>query len=385
MTLLTNKRVLVSKIEVTYGTDPVPTGAANAMLISAPTVTPMEATMVARANIKPYLGNDPQILAAIYSKLDFEVELAGTATPGTAPPWGPQMRACGFSETLLAAAQTGTAAAGSTTTITLAAGASAVDSTYNGMTIRTIAGTGPGQWAVIKSYVGATKVATLTTTLAVAPDATTTYSIDAQAIYRPISAAFESITHYFNVDGVMHKMLGARGSVSLSMAALALPKLKFTYQGLFVPVADAAAPVPVFSAFQTPLAVNNENTVRPVVMGYASSILSDLSIDMANVVNFNSYIGSEDVQITDRKPSGSITQRATTVAQKDWWTAIQSVALGAFSITHGTVAGNRVKVDAPAMQIMTPTYSDKNGIQMLQTKADFIPDVGNDEVVFCVF
>ena len=58
---------------------------------------------------------------------------------------------------------TGTAQAGSTTTITLASTASATNDIYNGMTVYLSSGTGSGQIKVITDYVGATKVATVST------------------------------------------------------------------------------------------------------------------------------------------------------------------------------------------------------------------------------
>jgi hypothetical protein len=74
-------------------------------------------------------------------------------------------------------AVTGTAQAGAATTITLAAGASAVDDFYNNLYIVTTGGTGSGQTRLITDYVGSTKVATVDAAWTVTPDATTTYSI----------------------------------------------------------------------------------------------------------------------------------------------------------------------------------------------------------------
>lgn len=71
----------------------------------------------------------------------------------------------------------GTAQAGASTTITLRAGASAVDDAYNGMTVRLTGGTGSGQERRITDYVGATKVATVETAWGTDPDATTTYTV----------------------------------------------------------------------------------------------------------------------------------------------------------------------------------------------------------------
>ena len=74
-------------------------------------------------------------------------------------------------------AVTGTAQAGASTTITLAAGASAADDFYNSLYIVTTGGTGSGQTRLITNYVGATKIATVDAAWTVTPDATTTYSI----------------------------------------------------------------------------------------------------------------------------------------------------------------------------------------------------------------
>ena len=73
------------------------------------------------------------------------------------------------------AANTGTAQAGSTTSITLANAASTTNDIYNVQTISLLTGTGAGQSAVITDYVGSTRVATAS--FATAPDSTTTYSV----------------------------------------------------------------------------------------------------------------------------------------------------------------------------------------------------------------
>lgn len=75
---------------------------------------------------------------------------------------------------------TGNAQAGAARTITLAAGASAVDAAYVPMTVRITGGTGVGQERKLKTYIGATKVATIADSeadFAPAPDATSTYNV----------------------------------------------------------------------------------------------------------------------------------------------------------------------------------------------------------------
>lgn len=381
MSLLTRKRAILSKIEGTYGVDPTPTGALDAILMSNLTVSPMEMTLAQRQNVKSYMGNNPNVLAAIYAKVGFDVEMAGSGTAGTAPAYDELLRACALSVTTLATPTTGTSTAGTAGTMTLAVGASAVDGAYAGMTLYTTGGTGTGQSAVIASYVGATKTATFTAPLAVVTDATTVYNIPAQVVYKPVSSALESVAFYCNVDGVRHMMLGARGTVSMKASAQGIPMFNFQFTGLYTTPTDVTIPAVTLTQFQQPLAINNINTSGLNISGYLGGVASDFSFDLANTVVFRSLVGgTENVVLTDRKPAGSITFEATTVAAKDWWTLMKSVTLAPFSVTHGTAAGNKVKIDAPSQQLTSPTLSDKDGITMITLKQDFIPVNGNDEI-----
>jgi len=71
----------------------------------------------------------------------------------------------------------GTAQAGGASTITLAAGAVATDDYYKHSIVAITAGTGAGQAGVISSYVGSTRVATMTAAWATQPDGTSQYVI----------------------------------------------------------------------------------------------------------------------------------------------------------------------------------------------------------------
>ena len=68
-----------------------------------------------------------------------------------------------------------TAQAGASTTITLAASASASDDTYNDWYVKVIGGTGSGQVRQISDYVGSTKVATVSSAWTTNPDSTSEY------------------------------------------------------------------------------------------------------------------------------------------------------------------------------------------------------------------
>lgn len=93
---------ILAKVEATAGTDAVPTGAADAVLVSELSITPLEANNVDRALMRPYFGASEQLVATAYVKCSMTVELAGSGTAATAPQWGDLLLGCATAEALLA-------------------------------------------------------------------------------------------------------------------------------------------------------------------------------------------------------------------------------------------------------------------------------------------
>lgn len=377
----------LAKPESVYGQDSTPTGAVNAILFAGqPTLTPMQLTSVQRETIRPFFGNAETLPTSIYGRLEFSVEMAGSGTPGVAPAWGALLRMCGFSETLLAADLTATGqAGGGAGGIKLAAGASAVTDFYQGMPIEITAGTGVGKKGLVVDYDGTSKIAKIASADWVATDATSQYKIGAAAVYRRITDNPESGTLIFNIDGVQHKFLGARGSVSGEAKMDAIGKLNFTFQGLFVPVVDAVQPTVILTNWVQPQVVNYRNTPMALVHNYAAGMES-LTFDMAIQVDFHSLINVQERMImSDSKPTGAISIAAGKVADKDWWSIAQNATLGPIALQHGTVAGNKFGIVMPAAQIAEPKYGSKNGVAMFDANIIPTPVSGNDELCISAF
>lgn len=390
MALAQRKRVILVKLEATYGTDASP-AAADAVLCSNLELTPLDGSSVERDFIRPFFGGSGSIRVENFCSLSFESEIAGSGAAGTAPEWGTLLKACNFTETVTAAAITGTAqATGNTTTaIKLAAAASATADFYTGMMITITAGTGNGQFCDIIAYDGTTKICTLAKPWTTPTDGTSTYSIGANVVYLP-NSNFGTTTNtaasiYFNVDGVRHVLLGARGSVSFDLTVKQIPKMKWKFTGLLGTISDQALPSADFTGWQTPLTVSTTNTDQLNLLGYNTPILQTLSFDIANTVVYRQLIGAESVLITDRKPTGSISLEATTVTAKDWWTIAKNATTGPFNVNHGTAAGNIVSFFAPKAQLSDPKYSDSDGVAMMDFSLAFIPNAaaGNDELRIC--
>jgi hypothetical protein len=96
-----------------------------------------------------------------------------------------------------------TAQAGAATTITLDAGASAVDDYYNGLEIHIISGTGAGQANAITDYVGSTKVATV---------AAWTTQPDATSVFRILTANIPADTLQWSNLEYFYNELARRGA-----------------------------------------------------------------------------------------------------------------------------------------------------------------------------
>lgn len=95
------KLAMLHKLEATYGVDAAPL-AANAILGTNVTFTPLEGQDVSRDLLLPYMGNQGMVLAGTYARLEYDVEIAGSGTAGTPPKIGSLLRAAGMAETITA-------------------------------------------------------------------------------------------------------------------------------------------------------------------------------------------------------------------------------------------------------------------------------------------
>lgn len=100
---LTRKKFLIAKIESTYGTDPTPVGGNDAVQVTNLEVTPIESDNVQAAAFQGFIGNSTRgtLVANKRVAVTFDVELGGSGTAGTAPAFGPLLKSCGLSETIV--------------------------------------------------------------------------------------------------------------------------------------------------------------------------------------------------------------------------------------------------------------------------------------------
>lgn len=103
--MLTNREVILAKIETTYGTDSVPVEATDAMLVENIGWSNEGLRMNERPAVRQNIGMLQQIYGGTLRSITFDVELKGAGgAVDDVPEFGPLLRACGFGQTINVAA-----------------------------------------------------------------------------------------------------------------------------------------------------------------------------------------------------------------------------------------------------------------------------------------
>lgn len=100
MVQLTRRNLILAKIETTYGTDPTPTTASNAVEVMDLKMKRVKEPVERNFNHES-LMTKPSLLGAEFYEISFKTEIVLTGTAGVAPRVGPLLRACGMSETFI--------------------------------------------------------------------------------------------------------------------------------------------------------------------------------------------------------------------------------------------------------------------------------------------
>ncbi len=289
--MLWRPKLMLFKPEVTYGVDPAPTGAANAIVIKNAKIMPFEGQDMDRALENPWFGQSGTIPLDAHVKMTFETELVGSGTAGTPPGWGPLARACGMAQTIVAA-----------TSVT----------------------------------------------------------------YSPVDTGQESATMYFNVDGMLFTVKGARGTCKVAVNAQGIPVMQWEFTGLYEAPTTAALAVPTYGGFPDPQGVTRVNTPTFTVNGVALPMKA-FSFDVGNTIENRFLINLHEVTITDRMETCEFTIQTPALATFNPWALAEARTPVALALLHGTVAGRRVALNVPALQIQRPANFDQDQGVVQQT------------------
>lgn len=311
------RTVILLKQEATYGTDAVPTGAANALLVSGLSINPLSASNAKRDNIRPYFGGSEELPGPRYVTMDFSLEATGAGAVATAPAWGPALQSCGFAETLTA-------------------------------TLRTD--------------------------------------------YTLITDLLKSCTIYWFDDGLLHKATGCYGNPTLKFAVGEIPKIAYTFTGLYSTPTVLNNPAATLTAWKQPQVVMSANSaginlggthatgVAPVIVGGTTFPSQGIEISINNKVDFNALLGGETVDISDREVTAKVTFDMTAAEEAAAYAAVETAALTSLGFQHGSVANQKILLWAPSVQRTNPGKQEINGKRLVSLDLRLVPVTGNDEL-----
>lgn len=199
--------------------------------------------------------------------------------------------------------------------------------------------------------------------------------------YAPVSSSFGSCTIYYNIDGVLHKVTGARGTFTINGAVGEIPTIDFTFTGIYNTPTDTALPSVTYGDQATPVVFKNGNTTGFELLSYAGCLQS-VSFDVGNTLVYRELVGcTKEVLLTDRASTGSVVLEAPSMATKNYFTAaLSDGTLGNLLFQHGQTAGNIIDFASTRVDIGDVSYSDQDGIHMLNIPYTCVPSTaGNNE------
>lgn len=212
--------------------------------------------------------------------------------------------------------------------------------------------------------------------------------------YTPVSTALKTLTIDYYDDGVLHKLLAAMGTCTLTAKVGERPGLKFEFIGVDGGISAVANAVPVLTAWKTPVVMTMAN-VTDITLGgtYALGAITGgvvypstgLELMLGNAMQFTPLLSLERVDITNREVTGSTELELTAAQEVTFMGIVKANTLQSLALTIGTVTGLQMLIHAPAVQFTNPKKVDLNGTRLIGYDLRAVPVAGNDELrIACI-
>ncbi|HEX2545659.1 MAG TPA: phage tail tube protein [Ramlibacter sp.] len=314
--------VVLLKDEVTYGLDPTPTGAANAMLVSGLSITPLNAQNVPRELVFGYMGGFQHLVGNRFVECGFDIELVGSGTAGTAPAWGPALKACGFSETVTATTR--------------------VD------------------YVPVSTGFGSCTI----------------YWYDDGLLHK-LTGARGNVSFRLGAGGRPTMSFTFRGLYNAPTAASnATP----TITAFKVPEVVAEA-----NTADLTLGATHTLAIAPALTAGTTYPSLGLEFSPNNTVEHIPLLGGESVDITGRDASCSFQLDLTAAQEVTLMASVAAATLTSVGLVHGSTAGFKSLVFLPYVQPINPRKSEVSGKRMVSFDGRVTPSAGNDEMRIVTF
>jgi len=314
---LIRNTVILLKPEATYGVDPVPVGATDALLVSSITINPFNVTLVDRKLIRSYLGASEKLVGARYVDLSVDLELTGSGVVATAPAWAPTLLACAMAQTLTA-------------------------------TIRadyTPSSTGFGSCTIYWHDDGPLHKAT-------GARGAPSFKLGINNV--PVMSF--KFTGLYSTPTVV-------GNPSTVLTAWKAPQVICSANTIGLTFGGTHA-----------------TGTAPLIAGGVLYSSQGIEVDMGGEVNFNPLIGGDTVDFTNRTFTAKVTVDATAAQEAAFYVQAEAGTLQTVGMDHGTVVNQKLLLWMPSVQITNVQKAEANGKRLIALDLLCLPTVtGNDE------
>jgi hypothetical protein len=207
----------------------------------------------------------------------------------------------------------------------------------------------------------------------------------------------DSVTIFYNVDGVRHVALGCRGTVQIKLGISQRPMLEFRFLGLDGYATEQAIPTLTLTAFKTPFVVTNQNSAdvtlggtyatTPAITGGTVYPSQGLDLDFGNDVQMVPLLGGDEINVVSREVTGKLALDLTAAQEVTMITAFKANTVQSIALKLGVGTGNRIIAFMPAVQLINPSKIDYNGRLLIGFDMRALPSAatGNDELKLVVF
>ncbi len=289
------RKAMLTKIESSYGTDPAPSGAANAVLLRNLDIDIAVGDRIPRDVLRSGLGQVAQFLVGRRVTMTCTVDLAGSGTAGIAPPYGPLLRSCAMAETVTA---------------------------------------------------------------------------DTKVDYTPIDSGFESVSNWFNLEGMRTKMVGVRGSAKAQLQKGKLPTIALQLTGLWTSDDASAYPSQTLTAWKDPVPVTKANTPT-FTLDSQAVVASAFELDLGVNTEYRELINLKEIAVLDRLPALTATFEELPLGTKNYFAMMGGTPI-ALDLVHGTTAGNIVEITSSGLQVIDVKRAEEQKVAMLNLSGNLL-------------
>lgn len=199
--------------------------------------------------------------------------------------------------------------------------------------------------------------------------------------YAPISAAQESVSAYWLMDGSRHRALGVRGDFTLNIVAGEEPNIQFNFTGLYSDPTAVSLPATVFTAWRGALVPRA--TITTCTIGGFTLPMRSLRYTHGNQVAVRDIPSRNEVRITDRSPTAEVVIEAPDgLSPANFFALASAESETTVLCQHGTAAGDVIEVRMNQARLLPGIRYGRDGdVAMLTLPIMPRPSAGNDEVL----